>query len=325
MYLYFWSFQFLATTCCIFGLAYLVVELKDAFSHSLATAVFFIIYTAMAFTVLPALHIVFKKRSDRLFPVPFICCCHCCHGAYCKVIANSIAIWISLAFLTYLLYSVPSILLAYYVFPSRTLIRLSFIQVAVVVLILALSLLLFLLEKTCLLCFLKHNSCQWHFRKNNLEGAPLIGELQGYTQGDDDPLEAVDHPKLAAEVEDTSSKRMCSLVLQVIAAAVFVSFLSALLIAIGAIVFKQTSNEGKGINSYLTILPTILVNVTIWFARKKIFVPEEISFLGVEGAQRFQRLTKQAQGMDAAAHSEETKPINTHRDGKRHLDYSSLP
>ncbi len=338
LYLYFWSFQLLAFVWCWGGLVYLLVTLEN----ELTTYLFYAIYIAMFLDVFIALWIV-SRHLDHRFPVPFVCGC-CCRGCYStflpfivNFLANIFAIWNIFAFLTFVLYSLPSIILAYYVFPSRTLIRLSFLEFAVIIILIAIALFLFVLEKTCLMCFTKCN-------RSLVKQQDLIQKSHSINS-DERPKEAskefveVDLPDMsdypeAKDFQDgsVSIKELASAVIQLLTSTLFLVGITALIFTVGVIVFKQTTSESKSISGYLTILPTIAVNVTIWFAQKKIFIPDELKSLSHGGAKRLEALLKarkqgrhrQSQGAAAIASAdEESHPIVD--SGGGHSNYSTLP
>lgn len=337
LYLYFWSFQLLAFVWCWGGLVYLLATLDS----ELSTYLFYAIYVAMFLDVFIALWIVWK-RLDHRFPVPFVCGC-CCRGCYSTFLpfvvdflANVFAIWNIFAFLTFALYSIPSIVLSYYVFPSRSLIRLSFLELAVIVIVIAISLFLFLLEKMCLLCFIKCNGTL-------VKTQALHRVEQGYSdvhpkKASKDTVELdlpdmLDYPE-TKDFQDgrVSPKELVSAVVQFITSTLFLFGITALIIAIGVVVFKETITESRNISGYLTILPTIAVNVTIWAAKKRIFVPNELKFLSQSGAKRLEELLKarkqkkhtESQGNRATESTdEETHPILESDGGGS--KYSTLP
>ena len=64
-------------------------------------------------------------------------------STHCSKFANIFALHCTFCLLTYLLYSLPSIALSYYAFPSRTLIRLAYFEFAVICLLVVVALLLY--------------------------------------------------------------------------------------------------------------------------------------------------------------------------------------
>ena len=68
---------------------------------------------------------------------------------YLEAISNIFVLQSTICLLTYLLYSLPSIALSYYAFPSRTLIRLSYFEFALIILFVAVALCLYVLEDCC--------------------------------------------------------------------------------------------------------------------------------------------------------------------------------
>ncbi len=329
LYLYFWSFQLLAFMWCWGGLLYILVTLDNELSAFL----FYAIYVAMFLDVFIALWIVWR-HLDRRFPVPFVfgCCCRGCYSTFVPFVAdflaNVFAIWNIFAFLTFLLYSLPSVVLAYYVFPSRSLIRLSFLEFAVIVILIATSLFLYLLEKMCLSCFVK---CNRRLVKTQAlaEGSHSVNGDKPEASNKDfvevDLPDMSDYPESKEFKNGTmSAKELVSAVIQFLTSALFLVGIVTLLVAVGVVVFKQTISESKSISGYLTILPTIAVNVTIWFAQKRIFVPDELKSLSHEGATRLEALLKtrkQKQSREVTAKDEEGHSLVGSGEGK---NYSTL-
>jgi len=95
------------------------------------------------------------EKPHKSIPCPLLCFCTCCLDDCCHCMNNCCAIFMTFGILVYLMYAFPAIIIAYYVFPSRTLVLLSFIQVALLVLVLTITLFLYLLERMCLLCLLR--------------------------------------------------------------------------------------------------------------------------------------------------------------------------
>ena len=324
MYLYFWSFQSIAFIWCWGGLIYLLITLDG----TLTALVFYDIYVVMILDVFLALWIVWK-RLDRLFPVPFICgcCCGCCYNTFLpflvSFISNVFAIWNIFAFLTFVLYALPSVALAYYVFPSRSLIRLSYMQFAVIVLVVAASLFLFLLEKLCLMCFVKCNEKLSVPQENHsININDTEKSLQDFVQVDIPDVAAFPEAKTASFQDGRiSRKELLSATIHALTSVIFLIGVAALVCAIALVILKQTASESKSISGYLTILPTVAMYVTLWIAQKKIFVPDELKSLGQSGAKRLQDLLK-ARRLNQGA-DEETVPIIS--SGTNRNEYSSLP
>ena len=238
LYLYFWSAQLLAFVAIVMGV-YVLAE-------GGLGAVFGGIYIAMIIEAIIASVIVLRRKE--FIPVPLICCCASCYSnnIICQKFTNALAFATTFAFLTYLLYSIPSILLAFYVFPSQTIVKLSFINFAVIVLLIVVSLFLFSLEKFCCLCFCKRKT------ERDPEGgaAPSASLI---------PLEHIRDGSLSTDIDPSDnpadgicpSLRNISMVLvRLVTALLIIIVAIILLLVIGAVVFEQTLDGKKDINEY---------------------------------------------------------------------------
>jgi hypothetical protein len=97
--------------------------------------------------------LIIKLRSSELLPVPltsYFKLCRCrrkfCIKAWERIL-NFAAFFLTFFFISSILQTVPNILISYYAFPSRTLVRIGFFQVSFVCLVVAFGGLIFLIEK----------------------------------------------------------------------------------------------------------------------------------------------------------------------------------
>ena len=217
-----------------------------------------------------------------------------------RLIFNLVAIVTFLNFLTFMLYFFLSVAVAYYAYPSRILIRLSFLQFAFICLLMVVALLIFVLHQlikslhTCL-CM---NQCQ----KKELTGDGTSQELIDEDTSQDSPSNGTsqgspsngnqnrqNYGSINIELEPATDNlaiqdntrekaavlqiKICLGLFHAVTVLMFLAFLLIILIVAGGMVFEATKNEVHTINDYLTILPTIAVNGIIllikWMKRKQ--------------------------------------------------------
>ena len=109
--------------------------------------------------------------DSRFIPPPLLVCCQCCKcqpsNERCKrcmqstkqvliVLANGGSLFLFLAIGSYVAQALPAIAMSYYVNPTSTLIRLGFFELAIVILLMEISYLIFLCDKLSWLCFVNN-------------------------------------------------------------------------------------------------------------------------------------------------------------------------
>ena len=107
------------------------------------------------------------EGDSRFIPPPLLVCCQCCKyqpSEWCKrcmqstkqvliVLANGGSLFLFLAIGSYVAQALPAIAMSYYVNPTSTLIRLGFFELAIVILLMEFSYLIFLCDKLSWLCY----------------------------------------------------------------------------------------------------------------------------------------------------------------------------
>jgi hypothetical protein len=264
-YYAFWGAQVLVIVLLIIALPVYLSTVQ----HNIAIAPYFYLLTlSIDFSAAFILSLVLNAKS-KFLPVPFsswLCCkrfsanefkkCSCLY--IYQWLLNLIGLTMTLFFTSYVMQSLPNVLIAYYAYPSRTLLRLSFIQLALISLLITLAGLLYLLEKIGWLCYARCREST----------PPDIGE-QDY--------ESVFEMKLKDITCDKLSKTgVCKLACEkIICQIITISFtliaLLIMLVLIGTITFKLAMEDSEFLEAIVSILPTFLGNVIIFVNRKKFF------------------------------------------------------
>ena len=137
-YFQFWAFHVFATSFVIYTAIqnshveqYIIVDI------TLIPIAFGTIYGFLILT-----------KFDIETPTHF---CKCCQG-YCHCIVLWMSLCSSLLIITFGLFSIPTIILVYYLYPARTLLRLPLLTNAILYINSLLALLLFQCERLCFLC-----------------------------------------------------------------------------------------------------------------------------------------------------------------------------
>ena len=114
------------------------------------------------------------EGDSKFIPPPMLVCCQCCNvcpsNERCKrcllstkqvliVLANGVSLFLFLAIGSYVAQALPAIAMSYYVNPTCTLIRLGFFELAIFILLMEFSYLIFLCDKLSWLCYVR-------FRRN---------------------------------------------------------------------------------------------------------------------------------------------------------------
>lgn len=313
-YLYFWSVVPLVYGVTIFAFGYGISD----YWYYRSTPILILIYAVLVSLLVAFFYTyyIIREYQSKTIPCPLSSCSKHCLGDNGRCLNNFCAIFMSYSILLYLMYAIPTIIIAYYIFPSRTLIRLSFMQLALLISVLYFALLLYLLERTCILCLLRRS----HTPVPDLEAATqeLINLVQakksstvdsmskqshhtrsGTMLTEEDPLlpsgvdclrergaptspEAATQELVQIENMSTASNARTGQeditieksliawsVFKVVVALFGVPILIFLLVILGLIVFLQSAVDTQ-IDQFLTILPTILVNLVIWVLRNRL-------------------------------------------------------
>jgi hypothetical protein len=162
----------------------------------------------------------------------------------------------TLFFTSYVVQSLPNVLIAYYAYPSRTLLRLSFIQLALLSLLITLAGLLYLLEKIGWLCYAR---C----RKS---APPDIGTQQDY-----ESVVGIELHEISSDTNSVFAEWLAKTFCQIMIILFTLTALLIMLVLIGTIIFNLATGDSNFLETIFTILPTFFGNVIIFVNRKKLF------------------------------------------------------
>ena len=207
----------------------------------------------------------------------------CCFKIY-QFIMNLIAHTLTFFLVSYVVQSLPNVLIAYYAYPTRALIRLSFIQISLVCLLICIATLIYLLEKLGWQSYV-------HYRRKAPKETEEFKSVKAVedqsnsriittteSQSEDAVVVNLDSEGNKDDV-DIVLKRpyfsICTTVLQILALFIILGALSIVLVLIGTIVFKQTEDNDT-LKGLLTIIPTILGDVIIYITKEKLFHPKDL-------------------------------------------------
>ena len=267
-YLYFWSsvpLIYVLVVCLYFyGLdqsqSATIIYGLNVFYINMVTVISSVV--AVCFSLF---YCMISDEKPKSIPFPLICFCECCLNDVYHCMNNCCAIFMTSGILVYLMFAFPAIVIAYYVFPSRTLVLLSFIQVALIVLVLSITLFLYLLERMCILCL---RACSRQLKDPEAATQELLVNLVETEEN-----ENTSHRH--HNQHDIKDKTVCCLICCSAFKAVVVllgfMILFFLLVVLGMIVVTQSAEEINRFDQLLTILPTILINFIIWSFRAKLF------------------------------------------------------
>lgn len=169
---------------------------------------------------------------------------------------NLIGLTITLFFTSYVVQSLPNVLIAYYAYPSRTLLRLSFIQLALISLLITLAGLLYLLEKIGWLCY----------ARNRKSHPPDISEE------DYESVVGIELYKISSDTNHEFTIQLAKIICQITTIFFTLIALLIMLVLIGSMVFKLATGNSDLLETIFTILPTFFGNIIIFINRKKLFV-----------------------------------------------------
>lgn len=284
-YLYFWSAVPLIymLIICVFFYGLTQASATLIFSLNLLYIAIVTVFTgflAMLFSIIYCLWSAEErhKKRHKSVPCPLLCFCTCCLDDCCHCMNNCCAIFMTSGILVYLMYAFPAIIIAYYVFPSRTLVLLSFIQVALLVLVLTITLFLYLLERMCLLCLLRCSGIPVEDPEAttqeliNVAHTAQTEEPSYDTRSTEEGIQLLQPGQVRHNQHDAITVELLIWSLFKAGVALFgLIVLFFLLVILGMVVFTQSAEESDRIDQFLTILPTILVNLIIWTFRTKLF------------------------------------------------------
>ena len=224
------------------------------------------------------------KQSVKLNDETQRTSCLCTMSSTYQFLMNVVCHTSTFFLVSYVVQSLPNVLIAYYAYPTRALIRLSFIQIALVCLLLSIATLIDLLETLSWQCYI------WYYKKapkeiKKFKSAKTIEEESNsriiqITETQDAVIVGIDQDEV--EVLNKTDiifknplKSICTTIGRIIVIMMILAVLSIVLIIIGTIVFKQTEDNDT-IKGLLTILPTILGNIIIFITKKKLFHPKDL-------------------------------------------------
>ena len=168
LYYFFWGCHCLTLLALIIGnLSYIAIKQENKLIVVVSTV-------SAVIDIIGALVLLGIKYRSELLPVPLSSYFELCGRKFCikawERVLNFAAFFFTFFFISTILQTVPNVLISYYAFPSRTLIRIGFFQVSFVCLIVAFGGLIFLLEKLGWLLHIKiHKKIP-----NELHSAALI-------------------------------------------------------------------------------------------------------------------------------------------------------
>ena len=145
-YYFFWGCHCITLLALLIGnISYIAIKQENKLIVVVSTA-----FSAVIDIIGASVLLGIKCRSE-LLPVPLSSYFELCGRKFCikawERILNLAAFFFTFFFISTILQTVPNILISYYAFPSRTLIRIGFFQVSFVCLVVALGGLIYLLEK----------------------------------------------------------------------------------------------------------------------------------------------------------------------------------
>jgi hypothetical protein len=168
---------------------------------------------------------------------------------------NLIGLTMTLFFTSYVMQSLPNVLIAYYAYPSRTLLRLSFIQLALISLLITLAGLLYLLEKIGWLCYARK-------RKS---APPDIGE-QDY-----ESVVGIELHEISSDTNSVFAEWLAKTICQIVIILFTLTALLIMLVLIGTMIFNLGTGNSDFLETIFTILPTFFGNIIIFMNRRKLY------------------------------------------------------
>ena len=196
--------------------------------------------------------------------------CNCYSKCTCTTMIHAVAFVTSVNFLSFTLYFFLSIAVAFYAYPSRILIRLSFLQFAIVCLVMGVALLIFVLtgsfKQLKELIAPQDSHSNGNQEPQNTENYESEQELQNTENHESEkaplvPRNGNQEPETKCTCQDFCISLFVAV--QAVTVLVLLVFLIFVLIVAGGVVFEATKKEVHTFNDYLTVLPTIAVNSII--------------------------------------------------------------
>lgn len=240
-----------------------------------------LMFTISSFGTVIALSSVRGKIKAFSAPLSECCCCNkskCCRLLYTKCM-TALGLYLTISLVTYLAYATPTIVLVYYLYPTRTLIRVPFIIGVIFYTIALQSLILYLFE------ILHHGMTQYKLC--------WINNSPSYRSMEDPSDQSVDDNKCRCEwdgrhieeqcehsnkyytkkmEEEKIISQQCYLILAFIRLVAGIIILAAFIcgvVVIASLVFEQTNNTDT--KNLLALLPTIVFSIFGWFVRGLVF------------------------------------------------------
>lgn len=300
-YYYFWAVQALVVVLLLIALpAYL-----SKTQHNIAIAPYFYLIS-MIIHFLAASTTLYVTRKDGSISVPFeTWACNCCTKECCckwrelrrdgictvsfekvpftclstyRWIMNLLGLTLTFFLVSYVLQALPNILIAYYSYPSRSLATLSFLQIALACLVLNVAGIIFLLEKLGWLCYVRikrrappgiqdtDSELMNLYLPKSVKKEDVEGNKNSYY---DETMNVQENTKSAKiKIKKSDIVKVC---LQIVALFFVLATISVVLVLVGTIVFKQTTDDNDSLHGLLTTIPTVLGNILLYFTRRRMF------------------------------------------------------
>ena len=309
LYYHFWS----AVLLIIGGLWGYEVICHIKKSYLYAILLFLMIVMSLYGTIVA----LSSDEKIKAFSAPLSESCCCAYSKRCRnrwsCFMTIIGVYFTISLLTYLLYAVPTIVLVYYLYPTRTLIRVPFIIGAIFYTITLQSLVFYQFEILCYghCCKPKYRSriplVELTDTKNSYGGTQSleVNNTESKSQETVDPLLKINCLCTKCEWDEQhieqqyrcnieyytekskedmqSASRQCHTIIALARFFAGIIILAAFIygeIVVANLVFKQTTNTD--ISSLLTLLPTVLLSIFAWFGRSLIFdVREDMKELNI--------------------------------------------
>ena len=231
--------------------------------------------------------IVYKRTRKDLLPVPLSSCMEQTHKLceeFYRYLMNVVAFFLSFFFVSNLLQIVPNFLIAYYAFPTRSLIHLAFFQVAFVCMVAAFAGTLLLVEKCACLCYIKKmgklpTELMYFTQEHTVQTNHAMGIQASETVQVDNLSENEAYVHVVIESNDGKAKLkhpdkfkflVIKMMLQIFTALIGTTALILLLITVAIIIFSNTA-PNDNLEGILTLLPTIAVDIVIILTRNRVF------------------------------------------------------
>ena len=268
-YFQFWAFQVFATSFVI----YTIIQNYDEYEYESNNVLSLVM---LIWAAVSGFGIGFFSLTKFDIETPTYFCRYyhgCCHG---------IVLWMSLCtsllFISFALFSIPTIILVYYLYPARTLLRLPLLTNAVLYINSLLALLLFQCERLFYPCVKKvkpkrmQRTCDEDKDENCLIKR-FCGNLRGafrlYHHHEDSPLEqrAISHNKFySSYYSELLTKKYCLRFAYLCGTMIILAILILFVIIINDLTDLQLSSvKDLNINLLLTLAPTLLLLFVSWY------------------------------------------------------------